>query len=201
MLSHQVIFNLLQLRWYGTFITLRQGKWIHVDYWKWIFSNMWSVIDIILFPLIFTILYIIRVISGAWRKRKGNGLMLFDRVDFKWTDLTKWHKTPTFHAIYSYIYSHNRITDYGCKLTAISLSWYTLCIVTPFLWYKCLYLPESTYIRRNPFRNMLDMVSPAKSNWCSFVSLGEFASQIHRLGFDYVYAWLGLLSSALMMFR
>ncbi|KAL9984404.1 hypothetical protein ACROYT_G006692 [Oculina patagonica] len=67
-ISHPVIYNLLESKWYGFFTSMRKGSWTSSSYWKYLFLNFWSVFDYILFPFLLAFFFIIRQIKVRTRK-------------------------------------------------------------------------------------------------------------------------------------
>ena len=67
-LSHPVVYNLLEKVWRGRFAGLRlRSKW------KWRLLKLYSLLDIVLFPFMFAILFFTHSIN-TWRRRSKGAL-------------------------------------------------------------------------------------------------------------------------------
>ena len=65
-LSHPVVYNLLEKVWRGRFAGLRSKY-----RWKWTLLKLYSLLDIVLFPFVFTFLFVTHSINVWRRKSKG----------------------------------------------------------------------------------------------------------------------------------
>ena len=59
-------------KWFGEFRTLKRSSWLSIQYWKWCLLNIWCVFDVLLFPVLFVLFYIIHICRDKWRKKRGN---------------------------------------------------------------------------------------------------------------------------------
>ena len=66
-------------KWFGEFRTLERSSLLSIQYWKWCFLNIWCLIDVLLFPVLFVLFYIIHICRNKARKKRGN---LLKRVVF-----------------------------------------------------------------------------------------------------------------------
>ena len=69
--AHPVVQNLMKKKWFGTFGKMKRSSWLEVGWWTWIFLNIWCLFDIILFPFLFTLLYIKHRINRVVHRSKG----------------------------------------------------------------------------------------------------------------------------------
>lgn len=63
-------------KWFGEFRTLKRSSSLSIQYWKWCFLNIWCLIDVLLFPVLFVLFYIIHICRNKARKKRGNLLKL-----------------------------------------------------------------------------------------------------------------------------
>ena len=70
-LAHPVVYNLLHDKWYGEFVKFTNRKWTEPKWWKWIFLNLWLPLDVVLFPLIYLVFWICRVVTKFIRVKRG----------------------------------------------------------------------------------------------------------------------------------
>ncbi|XP_068706228.1 uncharacterized protein [Montipora foliosa] len=61
-LAHPVLRGLMNNKWFGEFRTLK--------YWKWCLLNIWCVFDVLLFPVLFVLFYIIHICRDKGRKKR-----------------------------------------------------------------------------------------------------------------------------------
>ncbi|XP_068706213.1 uncharacterized protein [Montipora foliosa] len=69
-LAHPVIHGLMNNKWFGEFRTLKRSSWLSIQYWKWCLLNIWCVFDVLLFPVLFVLFYIIHICRDKWRKKR-----------------------------------------------------------------------------------------------------------------------------------
>ena len=70
-LSHPVVYNLLNSRWYRSFASVRKEPWTNPSRWGYFFLNLWPVLDVFLFPVVFACFFIVHFIKRLWRKTRG----------------------------------------------------------------------------------------------------------------------------------
>ena len=70
-LSHPVVYNLLNSRWYRSFASVRKEPWTSPSRWGYFFLNLWPVLDVFLFPVVFACFFIVHFIKRLWRKTRG----------------------------------------------------------------------------------------------------------------------------------
>jgi len=75
-LAHPVLHRLMNNKWFGEFRTLKRSSSLSIQYWKWCFLNIWCVIDVLLFPVLFVLFYIIHICRNRARRKRGNLLKL-----------------------------------------------------------------------------------------------------------------------------
>ena len=59
-------------KWFGEFRTMKRSSLLSIQYWKWCFLNIWCLIDVLLFPVLFVLFYIIHICRNKARKKRGN---------------------------------------------------------------------------------------------------------------------------------
>ncbi|XP_068736972.1 uncharacterized protein [Montipora capricornis] len=69
-LAHPVLHGLMNNKWFGEFRTLKRSSWLSIQYWKWCLLNIWCVFDVLLFPVLFVLFYIIHICRDKWRKKR-----------------------------------------------------------------------------------------------------------------------------------
>ncbi|KAL9984405.1 hypothetical protein ACROYT_G006693 [Oculina patagonica] len=69
-LSHPVVYNLLNSRWYRSFTSVRKEPWTSPSRWGYFFLNLWPVLDIFLFPFLFACFFVFHLIKQLWRKTR-----------------------------------------------------------------------------------------------------------------------------------
>ncbi|XP_058950960.2 uncharacterized protein [Pocillopora verrucosa] len=69
-ISHPVVYNLLNTTWYRSFSSTRKISWRSPGRWGYFFLNLWTVFDIVLFPFLFAIFFVVHLIKQVLRKRR-----------------------------------------------------------------------------------------------------------------------------------
>ena len=69
--SHPVVYNLLNSRWYRSFNAVRKQPWTSLRRWGYMLLSFWTVIDIVVFPFLFAFFYILHFIYLWLRKLRG----------------------------------------------------------------------------------------------------------------------------------
>ncbi|XP_068737189.1 uncharacterized protein [Montipora capricornis] len=69
-LAHPVLHGLMNDKWFGEFRTLKRSSWLSIKYWKWCLLNIWCVFDVLLFPILFVLFYIIHICRDKWPKKR-----------------------------------------------------------------------------------------------------------------------------------
>lgn len=70
-LSHPLVYNWLNSRWYRSFASVRKEPWTSPNRWGYFFLNLWPVLDVFLFPVVFACFFIVHLIKRLWRKTRG----------------------------------------------------------------------------------------------------------------------------------
>lgn len=70
-LSHPVIYDLLSLRWYRSFTSVRKEPWTNLSRWGYFFLNLLPVLDVFLFPVVFACFFTVHLIKRLRRKTRG----------------------------------------------------------------------------------------------------------------------------------
>lgn len=70
-LSHPVIYNLLNSRWYRSFASVRREPWTSPSRWGYFFLNLLPVLDVFLFPVVFACFFTVHLIKRLRRKTRG----------------------------------------------------------------------------------------------------------------------------------
>ncbi|XP_028517639.1 uncharacterized protein LOC114575971 [Exaiptasia diaphana] len=73
--SHPVVYNLLMRRWTRAFYQLRYSS-STLDRFKWYLLNIWTLFDLVLFPLVFALAYVVHKIKGIARNRQDHHVVL-----------------------------------------------------------------------------------------------------------------------------
>ncbi|XP_066021550.1 uncharacterized protein [Pocillopora verrucosa] len=69
-ISHPVVYNLLNSRWYQSFFHVRKESWRTPQRWGYFFLNLWTVFDIVFFPFLFAIFFVVHSIKQALRRKR-----------------------------------------------------------------------------------------------------------------------------------
>ncbi|CAH3122215.1 unnamed protein product [Pocillopora meandrina] len=69
-ISHPVVYNLLNSRWYQSFFHVRKESWRKPQRWGYFFLNLWTVFDIVFFPFLFAIFFVVHLIKQALRRKR-----------------------------------------------------------------------------------------------------------------------------------
>ncbi|EDO38427.1 predicted protein [Nematostella vectensis] len=69
--SHPVIYTLLMRKWIGRFSRLRQAPFLSYDWLIWVLINMLIPLDMVLFPFIFAVMYLIHKILKFIKRNNG----------------------------------------------------------------------------------------------------------------------------------
>ncbi|XP_022789486.1 uncharacterized protein LOC111329139 isoform X2 [Stylophora pistillata] len=69
-ISHPVVYNLVKSRWYRTFFSARRESWLKPRRWGYFLLNLWTVFDIVFFPFLFAIFFVMHLIKHVLRKRR-----------------------------------------------------------------------------------------------------------------------------------
>ena len=78
-LTHPVLYRLMSNKWFGEFRTLARSPLLSLQYLKWFLLNIWCVFDVLFFPVLLVLFYIIHICRDKARKKKGN---LLQRIIF-----------------------------------------------------------------------------------------------------------------------
>ncbi|XP_022789480.1 uncharacterized protein LOC111329136 [Stylophora pistillata] len=70
-ISHPVVYDLLNYRWYRSFYSERKKSWQEPRRWGYLFLNLWTVFDIIFFPFLFAVFFVVHFLKKVSRKRRG----------------------------------------------------------------------------------------------------------------------------------
>ncbi|RMX45042.1 hypothetical protein pdam_00011498 [Pocillopora damicornis] len=92
-LSHPVVYNLLITKWYGSFFEMRKNSW-------------WSLFDIVLFPFLFAIFFVVHLIKQGLRKGRETEMCFVLTLD---KDTLK-EEFDLIKKTMSYI-----VQEYGCQ--------------------------------------------------------------------------------------
>ncbi|XP_048578368.1 uncharacterized protein LOC116618328 [Nematostella vectensis] len=68
--SHPVIYTLLMRKWIGRFSRLRQAPFLSYDWLIWVLINMLIPLDMVLFPFVFAVMYLIHKILNFIKRNK-----------------------------------------------------------------------------------------------------------------------------------
>jgi len=77
--THPVIDNLNNDKWYGELGEMWTPSYLSIGRWKWMFLDLWCLFDLVLFPIVFIVLYLIHLGRAKWSNSTGN----FWTPDFK----------------------------------------------------------------------------------------------------------------------
>ncbi|XP_066021554.1 uncharacterized protein [Pocillopora verrucosa] len=71
-ISHPVVYNLLNSRWYQSFFHVRKESWPRrtPQRWGYFFLNLWTVFDIVFFPFLFAIFFVVHSIKQTLRRKR-----------------------------------------------------------------------------------------------------------------------------------
>ncbi|KAK2573185.1 Short transient receptor potential channel 4 [Acropora cervicornis] len=69
-LTHPVLYRLMSNRWFGEFRTLKRSSLLSLQYLKWCLLNIWCVFDVLFFPLLLFLFYIIHICRDKARKKE-----------------------------------------------------------------------------------------------------------------------------------
>lgn len=69
--THPVIDNLKNDRWYGDIGKIWTPSYFTVSRWIWIFLDIWCLFDLVLFPILFTVLYLVHIARGKTQNHAG----------------------------------------------------------------------------------------------------------------------------------
>ncbi|KAL9984516.1 hypothetical protein ACROYT_G006819 [Oculina patagonica] len=75
--THPVIDNLKNYKWYGELGEMWTPSYLSIRRWKWMFLDLWCLFDLVLFPFVFTVLYLIHLARAKWNingERRQNDL-------------------------------------------------------------------------------------------------------------------------------
>lgn len=64
--THPVIDNLKNDKWYGDLGEMWTPSYLSIRRWKWMFLDLWCLFDLVLFPFVFLVLYLIHVGKAKW---------------------------------------------------------------------------------------------------------------------------------------
>ena len=78
-LTHPVLYRLMSNKWFGEFRTLERSSFLSLQYLKWCLLNIWCVFDVLFFPVLLVLFYIIHICRDKARKKRGN---LLQRIIF-----------------------------------------------------------------------------------------------------------------------
>lgn len=78
-LTHPVLYRLMSNKWFGEFRTLARSPLLSLQYLKWCLQNIWCVFDVLFFPVLLVLFYIIHICRDKARKKRGN---LLQRIIF-----------------------------------------------------------------------------------------------------------------------
>lgn len=70
--THPVIDNLKNYKWYGELGEMWTPSYLSIRRWKWMFLDLWCLFDLVLFPFVFTVLYLIHLARAKWNNNGGN---------------------------------------------------------------------------------------------------------------------------------
>lgn len=70
--THPVIDNLKNDKWYGDLGEMWTPSYLSIRRWKWMFLDLWCLFDLVLFPFVFLVLYLIHVGKAKWSNSTGN---------------------------------------------------------------------------------------------------------------------------------
>ncbi|KAK3735959.1 hypothetical protein QZH41_018383 [Actinostola sp. cb2023] len=82
--SHPVVYNLLKGRWIGRYHNLKYSSWMESQRYKWLLLNVWAVVDTILFPVAFTLLYFVHLLIGWAKKRQEIRVVMVLNASWKY---------------------------------------------------------------------------------------------------------------------
>ncbi|CAH3162466.1 unnamed protein product, partial [Pocillopora meandrina] len=71
-ICHPVVYNLLNSRWYRSFFHVRKESWWTPKRWGYFFLNLWTVFDIVFFPFLFAIFFVVHLVKRALRRKREN---------------------------------------------------------------------------------------------------------------------------------
>ncbi|XP_066021565.1 uncharacterized protein [Pocillopora verrucosa] len=69
-ICHPVVYNLLNSRWYRSFFQVRKESWRTPKRWGYFFLNLWTVFDIVFFPFLFAIFFVVHLVKQALRRKR-----------------------------------------------------------------------------------------------------------------------------------
>lgn len=118
-MAHPVLYSLMNDKWFGEIGTLRRSSWMSIQYWKWLFLNIWCLVDVVLFPVLFLVSYVIHICKDKARKKKGNWvnnsfLIFHSIIPVHMVDtrpvhpFTPWEMIPRSIRIPSWFLKHSR---------------------------------------------------------------------------------------------
>ncbi|XP_078372242.1 uncharacterized protein LOC144655919 isoform X2 [Oculina patagonica] len=75
LLAHPVLYSLMNDKWLGESRESRESLRRNKNCWKWLFLNIWCLFDLVLFPFLFPILYLIHRVRDKARETKKRGIV------------------------------------------------------------------------------------------------------------------------------
>ncbi|XP_044172678.1 uncharacterized protein LOC114966353 [Acropora millepora] len=69
-LTHPVLYRLMSNKWFGEFRTLERSSLLSLQYLKWFLLNIWCVFDVLFFPVLLVLFYIIHICRDKARKKR-----------------------------------------------------------------------------------------------------------------------------------